>query len=67
MADVENRIRALTEERKGYVLRGLAERVAQVDAEIRRLGGKPEKAVNMPAENAMSEPPKRPKPPVERR
>lgn len=32
-------IAALLEERRGYVLRGLRDRVAQVDAEIERLGG----------------------------
>lgn len=33
------RIDALLEERRGYVLRNLPDRVAQVDAEIKRLGG----------------------------
>ena len=32
-------IEALLEERRGYVVRNLPDRVAQVDAEIRRLGG----------------------------
>ena len=32
-------IEALLEERRGYVVRGLKDRVAQVDAEIERLGG----------------------------
>ena len=32
-------IHALLFEREGYVLRGLSDRVAQVDAEIVRLGG----------------------------
>ncbi len=32
-------VEALLEERRGYVLRGLTDRVAQVDAEIERLSG----------------------------
>lgn len=32
-------IDALLEERRGYVVRNLPDRVAQVDAEIERLGG----------------------------
>jgi hypothetical protein len=32
-------IEALLEERRGYVVRGLNDRVAQVDAEIERLSG----------------------------
>lgn len=32
-------IEALLEERRGYVVRNLPDRVAQVDAEIHRLGG----------------------------
>ena len=34
----ENRIRALLEERRGYVLRNLPDRVAAVDAELAALG-----------------------------
>lgn len=36
--DREATISALIEERRGYVLRGEEERVALVDAELRRLG-----------------------------
>lgn len=35
-------VEALRYERLGYVARGLKDRVAQVDAEIRKLGGKVE-------------------------
>ena len=34
-------VRALTEERAGYVARGMTDRVKQVDAEIARLTGEP--------------------------
>ena len=34
----ENYIRALLEERRGYVLHGLVDRVAEVDAELARVG-----------------------------
>lgn len=34
-------VRALREERNGYVRRGLKDRVAQVDAEIARFEGSP--------------------------
>lgn len=36
-------VRALEEERVGYVARGLTDRVKQVDAEIARLQGEPPK------------------------
>jgi hypothetical protein len=32
-------VESLLEERRGYLLRGLKDRVAQVDAQIRLLGG----------------------------
>lgn len=50
----ENRIRALLEERRGYVLRDLPDRVAAVDAELTRLGYQParEAAATGPAETA---------------
>lgn len=40
MNDIEKAqtIQALLEERRGYETQGLAERVAEVDAELRRLG-----------------------------
>lgn len=34
----KDRIRSLLEERRGYVMRGLNDRVQQVDAELRLLG-----------------------------
>mgnify|MGYP006367882165 CR=1 FL=1 len=34
-------VRALNEERAGYVARGMTDRVKQVDAEIARLTGEP--------------------------
>lgn len=40
-----NRLRALQEERRGYVNRGLKDRVAQVDAQIKQLGGNVESPV----------------------
>lgn len=51
-------IDALLEERHGYVVRGLADRVAQVDAELARLGytrddaapARRERATKRPAE-----------------
>lgn len=54
MADEQaDRIKALLEERRGYELHGKAERVAEVDAELRRLGagGRPpvKRAVKRPA------------------
>ena len=36
-------VRALKEEREGYVRRGLKDRVAQVDAELARFGAAPVK------------------------
>jgi hypothetical protein len=36
---MSSQVEALLFEREGYVRRGLTSRVAQVDAEIRRLGG----------------------------
>lgn len=41
-------VESLKEERRGYVLRGLGDRVKQVDAEIRRLGGKVETTEAVP-------------------
>jgi hypothetical protein len=38
----ENYIRALLEERRGYVLHGLDDRVAEVDAELARVGASAE-------------------------
>lgn len=54
MAEID--VQALLFEREGYVLRGLANRVAQVDAELAKLGfavedapaGAPEAAVEAP-------------------
>ena len=46
----ENRIRALLEERRGYVLRNLPDRVAAVDAELAALGYR-EATTAGPAEN----------------
>ena len=46
-------VNALLEERRGYVLRGLKDRVAQVDAELARLGVAVEAA---PVETAVVEP-----------
>lgn len=40
MSDAEI-IAALQEERRGYVLRGLSDRVADVDSELARLGSAP--------------------------
>ena len=37
-------VEALNEERRGYVARGLVDRVKQVDAAIREAGGKAETA-----------------------
>lgn len=34
----QNEINALLEERRGYVVRGLNDRIAQVDAQLRRAG-----------------------------
>lgn len=36
--DTSSDVTALLRERTGYVLRGLSDRVAQVDAELKRLG-----------------------------
>ena len=41
-------VRALKEERAGYVSRGMSDRVAQVDAEIARLTGAPPKKRTTP-------------------
>lgn len=38
--DHEELVAALNEERRGYVARGLTKRVAQVDAQLKALGGK---------------------------
>ena len=38
MSDKSDSIRALLEEREGYVRTGKADRVKEVDAELRRLG-----------------------------
>lgn len=35
---IKAKIAALVEERRGYVMRGLDDRAAQVDEELRRLG-----------------------------
>lgn len=40
---IASRIAALKNERRGYVVRGLNDRVEQVDAELRRLGVADEK------------------------
>jgi hypothetical protein len=50
-------IAALLAEREGYVRRGLANRVVQVDAEIKRLGGVI--VDDAPVETADATPPKR--------
>lgn len=53
-----SQIDALLDERRGYVVRNLPERIAAVDAELARLGHKPddepavETATVAPAENA---------------
>lgn len=59
MSDME----ALLEERRGYVMRGLKDRVAQVDAAIKALGGVvvadvPEVAVEIDAELETADAPK---------
>lgn len=50
---MDSQIQALLRERDGYVLRGLSNRVAAVDAELKRLGYKP------PAEVETSDRPRR--------
>lgn len=57
------RIPALIEERRGYVLRGLTDRVTQVDAELAKLGHV-EAAVAEPVENAARRGPGRPRKPA---
>lgn len=52
MSDVEPLLR----ERAGYVLRGLTDRVAQVDAELKRLGFVATDAPFEREETAMAEP-----------
>ncbi len=50
----DNRIRALLEERRGYVLRNLPERIAAVDAELAALGYQaPRAAAVEPEEKAV--------------
>ena len=41
-------VRALTEERAGYVARGMTDRVKQVDAEIARITGRAPKSRRAP-------------------
>lgn len=58
MSDID----ALLEERRGYVARGLAARIAAVDEQLALLGHKPakvERADNAPAENAAQADPAR--------
>jgi len=47
-------IRALIEERRGYVMRGLDDRVAAVDAQLRRLGASAEKPVQRASQRPAS-------------
>ena len=54
----DNRIRALLEERRGYVLRNLPERIAAVDAELAALGYR-ETTTASPAENAAAPKPRK--------
>lgn len=42
-ADRADYVRALKEEREGYVARGMSERAAAVDAELARFGAAPAK------------------------
>ena len=55
----EARIRALVEERAGYVVRGLDDRVAEVDAALRALGHgaapKAKRAEKRPAQAAVEQ------------
>ena len=45
-------VRALREERQGYIQKGLAERVAAVDAELARVEGRPVGRSETPVEPA---------------
>lgn len=56
----ESVIAALRRERTGYVSRGLDDRVAGVDAELKRLGAAPEeRAQSAPQETAVETKPRR--------
>ena len=55
-------IAALLEERRGYVVRGDAARVAEVDAELARVGHQPESADAPPAAERAVKPARRGRP-----
>lgn len=64
MSDNEEIVAALHRERAGYVQRGLKDRVAEVDAELKRLGDKPaakreERVADKPQETAVESRPRR--------
>lgn len=56
---MSNDVEPLLREREGYVRRGLADRVAQVDAELKRLGHEIETTTAGPEETATRKPVKR--------
>jgi hypothetical protein len=55
--------RGLLRERKGYVLSGKEDRVAQVDAELVRLGVEPPREAGAPETTKQAPPPEKATPP----